>query len=202
MLRNAMIALFALLPMIAVAAPVKVGVDTSMSKIQWQGTKALVNDSHTGSVEVKPSSFLTVEGDKVVGGEIVVDMTTIKNEDVKDATYNAKLVDHLKSPDFFDVANHKEAKFTIKKGSVQPDGKMLFEGDLNIRGTTQPGKILATVTKEGNTWVATGKMDFDRTKFNIKYNSKDFFPNLVKSGKDKVINNEINLTFTLKTAAK
>jgi hypothetical protein len=56
-----------------------------------------------------------------------------------------------------------------------------------------------TVKKDGAVMVATGKLELDRTKFDVKYNSKSFVPDLVKSAKDKVIKNNIDLDFTIKT---
>ncbi len=44
-----------------------------------------------------------------------------------------------------------------------------------------------------------GTADFDRSKYDVKYNSQAFFPDLIKTGKDKVIKNTIELEFDLKT---
>jgi hypothetical protein len=60
-------------------------------------------------------------------------------------------------------------------------------------------RVPATLKKEGNAWVATGTIDLDRTKFDVKYNSKTFVPDLVKSAKDKVIKNNIVVEFNVKT---
>lgn len=190
------------LPSFAFGAPVKRVLDTTASKVEWRGSKALVNSVHSGTVNIAPASFLMVDGSRVTGGEIIIDMTTIVNTDLKDANMNGKLVGHLKSPDFFDVEKNKEAKFVIKKVVPQSEGVQAFEGDLTIRGVSQPAKILAGVTTDKNVLIATGKIDFDRTKFNVKYNSKSVFPDLVKSGKDKVINDQVDLNFEVRTAAK
>jgi hypothetical protein len=58
------------------------------------------------------------------------------------------------------------------------------------------------VKKDGAVWVATGKMQLDRTKYDVKYSSQTVFPDLIKKGKDKVIADQIDLDFTVKTAAK
>jgi polyisoprenoid-binding protein YceI len=44
--------------------------------------------------------------------------------------------DHLRSPDFFDVANHPKMTFVSKEVRVQSDGRMHVIGDLTIRGTS------------------------------------------------------------------
>ena len=44
----------------------------------------------------------------------IIDMSTITNTDLEDAEYNAKLVNHLKSDDFFGVEKFPTAKLEIK----------------------------------------------------------------------------------------
>ena len=192
------VALLALVPAVAFAAPAQKMIDTSASTINWTGGKEFVSDKHSGTVALS-NGFLTVDGDKITGGEFTVDMNSIKNTDLTDPAMNGKLVSHLRSADFFDVANHKEAKFVITKVTAKSATEQIFEGNATIRGKTAPVKIPATVKKEGATWVASGKLELDRTKYDVKYNSKSFVPDLVKSAKDKVIKNNIDLDFTIKT---
>jgi polyisoprenoid-binding protein YceI len=44
---------------------------------------------------------------------------------------------HLKSADFFDVANHPEIRFVSRSVEPHGDGEFLVKGDLTIRGVTQ-----------------------------------------------------------------
>ncbi len=200
MLRTLISALI-IAPAMALAAPQQVNIDTQNSMVKWKGGKAFVDSTHNGTVQISKGT-LTVDGDKITGGEFTIDMTTIKNEDVKDAGMQGKLVGHLNSPDFFDVTNHKEAKFVITKATAGKNGEYTFDGNMTIRGTTNPQTIKATVKKEGASWVASGTLQIDRTKYNVKYSSQAAFPDLVKKGKDKIIKDQIDLDFTVKTAAK
>jgi polyisoprenoid-binding protein YceI len=52
-------------------------------------------------------------------------------------TNNQQRDTHLKSADFFDVANHSQLKFIGKKYEANGDEAKLY-GDLTIRGTTKP----------------------------------------------------------------
>jgi len=45
---------------------------------------------------------------------------------------------HLKSADFFDVANHPRIRFTSRKAEVVGGNKVKLHGDLTIRGVTKP----------------------------------------------------------------
>ncbi len=192
------VALFALIPGVVFAAPAQKMIDTTASTLNWTGSKEFIGDKHTGTVALS-NGFLTVDGEKITGGEFTIDMTSIKNTDLTDASLNGKLVGHLKSPDFFDVATYKDAKFVITKVTAKSATEQIFEGNATIRGKTGPVKIPATVKKEGNVYVATGRIELDRTKFDVKYNSKTYVPDLVKSAKDKVIKNNIDLDFAIKT---
>ena len=56
------------------------------------------------------------------------------------ATINTNVVDrdeHLRGPDFFDVANHPRMTFVSREVRAQDDGQLRVTGDLTIRGTTR-----------------------------------------------------------------
>lgn len=197
MLQKVLVTLIAL-TQVALADTTRTTIDPQSSKVNWMGSKEFVGDSHKGTVSLK-EGFLIMDGDKITGGEMTIDMTSIQNTDLNDPGMKEKLVGHLKSPDFFDVATYKDARFVITKVTAKSAKDYIFEGNLTIRGKTNPIAVPATLTKEGKTWVSTGKVEIDRTKFDVKYNSKTFVPDLVKSAKDKVIKNNIALDFTIKT---
>ncbi|PLX77481.1 MAG: hypothetical protein C0615_05215 [Desulfuromonas sp.] len=76
-------------------------------------------------------------------GEIEADPTskTLKsaNANIKVASIDTdepKRDDHLRSPDFFDAANHPEMTFTSKRIEGQGNDITVY-GDLTIRGTTK-----------------------------------------------------------------
>lgn len=83
---------------------------------------------------------------------------------------------HLRSPDFFDVANFPELLF--KSGEVTPRGKDRFEieGELTIRGTTKPVTLEAELLGRGKdpfgnqrvAFAATGRID--RRAFGLTWN--------------------------------
>ncbi len=59
--------------------------------------------------------------------------------DVKSITTgNGKRDDHLRSPDFFDVAKHPTMVFKSKSVKKQGKDKLKVAGDLTIRGVTKP----------------------------------------------------------------
>jgi len=132
-----------------------------------------VTGQHDGTIQLK-SGELNVEGDVIVGGNFVVDMTTIANSDLEDAGTNAKLVGHLKSDDFFGVEKFPEANLVIKEKAVFTNSKAKVTADLTIKGTTHP--VSFEVIKDGNTF--TADITVDRSKYDVRYGSGSFFENL------------------------
>ena len=106
-------------------------------------------------------------------------MKTIKCLDLTDAGYNAKLVGHLTTPDFFDVANFPTAKLKIKKATLKSGTNYDVTGDLTINGVTQPITFPAVVSVDAKgATTATAKFEVDRTKFGSKFGSKSFFESI------------------------
>jgi len=157
-------------------APVALKVDVKASTFNWLGKK--VTGEHNGTIGIQSGS-LVVNGGILQGGEFTIDMKTIKCLDLTDAGYNAKLVGHLTTPDFFDVANFPIAKLNIKKAKLKSGSNYDLSGELTINGVTQPisfPSVVSVDTKGAIT--ATAKFDVDRTKFGSKFGSKSFFESI------------------------
>ncbi len=91
-------------------------------------------------------------------------------------TNEPKRDEHLRSADFFDVANNP--KLTFKSTSVKPAGKdaYLVGGDLTMRGVTKPVTLNVAFLGEGKDPWGNEKVGFDvagtlnRKDFNINWN--------------------------------
>lgn len=162
--------------------------DVNNSNLKWTGKK--VKGEHFGNIALKSGSF-QMENGKIVKGEFVFDMNSITVADLTDEKWNAKLLGHLKSDDFFSVANFPESKLMLKGSSKISDNKMTVQADLTIKGITEP--IEFTVMKDGNKF--TADIDVDRIVYNIKYGSGKFFSDLG----DNMINDTFNLKVELVT---
>lgn len=168
-------------------------VDAAKSVVKWHAKK--VTGEHFGTIGLA-SGALKVDGTKISGGSFEIDMTSIKCTDLTDAGYNAKLVGHLKSEDFFSVDKNPKATFVITK----VDGKganVNITGDLTIKGIKNSVTFPATVTTDAKGVTANAKIVLDRSKWDIRYGSKTFFPNIG----DKMINDDFEIDLAL-TAAK
>ncbi|NBW82737.1 YceI family protein, partial [bacterium] len=130
-------------------------------------------------------------------GNVVIDMSTISNEDLKPSPdYQKKLVGHLSSADFFDVAKYPTATFKIT--SVKPDAKNKNEyeikGDFTMVGKTQAISFPAKVSIDKGVAKGEATIKLDRTKWGLKYGSGNFFKELTA---DKIISDEFELTLKL-----
>jgi len=178
------LAFFTLMSFTTVIHQDHVKVNTSNSTVKWKGSK--VTSFHEGNIKLS-SGKLILEHGKLVGGEFEIDMTSIKNTDIEDEEYREKLEGHLKSKDFFNVEQFPLAIITITK-AVKGDGNSYkVVADLTIKGITHSVTFDANVVINGVNFSATAKMKIDRTKWEIKYNSGNFFKDLG----DKIILDEI-----------
>jgi len=135
---------------VAAASGTEIALNISASKVTWTGSK--VSGSHTGDVALKSGS-LTVSGGKITGGNFVADLNTINDTDMQ-GEFKGKLEGHLKSPDFFDVAQFPEAKFEITSVAEGTEaGKVTISGNLTMRGVTKNITFPATVTEATETSV-------------------------------------------------
>ena len=155
------------------------------SKVVWKGYK--VTGSHEGTIAIK-SGFLTFDNETLTGGEFVIDMTSINTTDMQ-GEYKGKLDGHLKSDDFFGVANHPTAKLVFTKVKATSKNAYNVKGDLTIKGKTHP--VTFNMSVYGNK--ATASLKIDRTKYGIEYKSASFFESL----KDKAIYDEFDIVSDL-----
>jgi polyisoprenoid-binding protein YceI len=165
-------------------------VDTKNSKVVWNAKK--VTGTHAGVVPLNSGSLI-LDGDKLKGGTFVLDVKDLTVTDVKDAEMNGKLTGHLKNADFFAVEAHPQAKFVITSVASKGAGAYDVTGKLTIKGITNELKFPATVKSDGKKVTADAKITVDRTKYDIKFRSSNFFQNLG----DKAIDNDFTLDVSL-----
>lgn len=181
----------------ALASTTTLSIDTKMSAVSWTGSK-VVGDSHNGDVKLSAGQ-VQLNGENIVGGEFTIDMNTINNIDLaQDAKGKAKLEGHLKSDDFFGVAKHPTATFKILEVKATPAKKAAhthdITGELTIKGKTNKITVPATIKIEKGMATAKATFEIDRTLWDVRYASKNFFENLAG---DRIINNNIKFDLNL-----
>jgi polyisoprenoid-binding protein YceI len=168
----------------------KFEIAVAQSNIDWTGRK--VTGAHWGTIAVKNGN-LSVSDGKLTGGKFVIDTASIKILDVTDPATNAQFYGHLASDDFFSIDQYPEADFEIT--AVNNDH---VTGNLTIKGITHAVSFDVNVSIAGDTLTATGKLVVDRTKYDIKFRSGNFFTNL---GDTLIYNDfDLNVNITAKAA--
>lgn len=155
-----------------------VEIDLNDSSLGWIGKK--VTGQHNGKVLYKSGEVVLKDG-KLAGGEFVVDMNSISVEDLQ-GEWATKFLTHMKSGDFFNVEKFPTSKLKI----TSVEGNKV-KADLTIKGKTN--SVSFPIVQNGSTY--SGNLTFDRTKFDMVYNSGNFFKDLG----DKMINDEVNVEF-------
>ena len=169
-------------------------VDTSKSQVKWLGKK--VTGEHYGTINIQEAS-LQLDGDVITGGTVVIDMNSIVCEDITNAGTNERLVNHLKSDDFFSVSTFPTARLVVTKAEKSGNNHTVT-GNLTIKGITHPVTFTAASKTTGNNLELTGKIVIDRSKYDVRFGSGSFFSNLG----DNLIHDDFTLDFTLVAAQK
>jgi len=164
--------------------------NTKKSLIKWTGKK--VTGVHAGTINLS-SGNLEVEDGQIVGGEFDIDTRSIVVTDIEDAETNAQFAGHLFSDDFFAVEKFPVAKFSIINVTPIDENCIRIDGLLTIKGITHSLSFESTVELQENTILAVGEIIVDRTKYDIKFRSGNFFKNLG----DNLIYNDFKLHLTL-----
>ena len=166
-------------------------INITKSNVKWYGDE-ITGKQHYGSLKFKEGNIiLTGTGkisDKIISGNFIVDMTSLNVEDMTGRGKNS-LEGHLKSDDFFSVSKFNYAYLKILKSNDPVNGVQTINGDLTIKGISHPG----TFTMELNGKKAKSNLIFDRTKYDVKFRSGNFFQNLG----DKLIYDDIKLEVSL-----
>lgn len=136
----------------------------------------------TGVIEYDGKDINTVKAD------VAVDVAKI-------STQNEKRDGHLRSPDFFDVANHPTMTFKSKRVEPGAAGRFKLVGDLTIRGNTKEvaldveGPSPVMKSSRGVVTGATATARISRKEFGILWN------NLIEAM--PVVGDEVTITIDL-----
>jgi len=185
-MKKLIIAAVAALSLVAVAykpatkEAVSYKVNAEQSTFNWVAKK--VTGEHMGLVKITAGTIET-DGKNLTGGNFDIDMTSITCTDIT-GEWNSKLIGHLNSPDFFAVDNFKTANLKIKsateiKGAKTAANNYNVVADLTIKGITKEITFPAfVIIKKTGEVVANANFDIDRTAYDIKFGSKNFFEGL------------------------
>ncbi|GAA4440151.1 YceI family protein [Ravibacter arvi] len=150
-------------------------VNESASSIEWKGSAP--DHFHIGSFKTTGELKAGKNGE-VKSGDFTIPISSIENFDLPDPV-KQQLLDHLKSPDFFNIALHPTAKFQFTK-SAPYDGKsegaiaganFMLTGNFTMLGQTHPISFPAKITVSEENLTAEANLKIDRTKWGMTFDS-------------------------------
>jgi polyisoprenoid-binding protein YceI len=165
-------------------------IDTKETVVAWTGS--LVHGKSTGYVYISKGELMIEKG-QLIGGTVEVDMNTI--EDKNHGSDNA-MVNHLKSPDFFDVKQFPFSTIDITGVESTNNENKTVTGSLTIKGITHPVTFPVIIEVKSGIVKANGKLVIDRTNWDVRYRSGKFYDNLA----DKTISDSVE--FKIEIVAK
>lgn len=125
----------------------------------WVGGSSDGN-THDGVISVT-EGFVEVNGESYEGS-FTIDMNSIVNLDLEEEEYNAKLVGHLKSDDFFNVEAFPTAEVEVSAVDTEEATVTVHAFGTSL---TQTVPVKATITEENVT--LTGSFAFDFEEVNM-----------------------------------
>ena len=155
----------------APVAVTELAVDTMASTVYWKGTKMRGLRKHEGTIRLKSGNFELADK-KVIGGEFIIDMNSIKVTDIP-ARYSVSITNlrnHLKSDDFFAVERFPEATFKLSEVQLQADNSYDITGTLTIRGITHSIQFTASIDYLSNDKIQVkADIALDRQRWDVAF---------------------------------
>jgi polyisoprenoid-binding protein YceI len=141
----------------------KYAITPQTSKVEFVGSK--VTGSHNGSFEKFNGEIHYANNDLTQSHvKITIDATSVKTDD-------PKLTEHLKTPDFFDIAKFPEAMFESTK--ITPGGDKgashTVTGNLTLHGVTKSITFPATIAVTPDSATVDANFAINRKDFGINY---------------------------------
>ena len=162
------------------------------SEVLWE-CEWLGGARHDGSVQLVSGS-INISETSEVNGRFIVDLNLMKCFDLTNEGANRTLIRHLKSDDFFDVANYPEAMLDLISGKNISGNEFEFSGNLTIKGRSHPKTFTGTVIENNLSYDTNLRLIFDRSKYDVRYRSASLFSDLG----DRIIADDVKLTVKAK----
>ena len=149
-------------------------INLEKSVILWWGSKP--TGVHNGTIGFK-DGYINIEGGSIANAKVSIDMSTIKVVDMN-AEKNAKLENHLKTGDFFQIDLFPLASFELTTIDGA-DSALKVSGNLIIKDSTKNISFSAvSMTTDSSIHLVSDSFTIDRTKWGITYKSNSIFDNL------------------------
>ncbi len=165
-------------------------INSAKSSVLWTGRK--ITGEHTGSIGIASGS-ITVSDGNIEQARVEMDMRSITISDIADPVTNQQFAGHLASDDFFSSEKFPTAGFQAMNVVKTGPDRVTVIGNLTIKGITHSESFDATVSFSGSELSIKGTASIDRTKYDMRFRSGNFFQNLG----DTLIYNDFKLDLSI-----
>lgn len=155
------------------------------SEVQWFSER-IVGNSHVGFVPLQSGSL--VRDESGFSGNFVIDMTGMTAD-------GDRVLQHLKSDDFFDVENYPTSTLVITSAQKQEANEYLVTGDLTIMNSTNEISFPATIVRSEQNIVLSSEFEIDRTRWGVVYDSGSVFDGLGDRAISDMIQYDVRIVF-------
>lgn len=172
-------------------------VNTEQSIVRWTGYYLFSFSEHNGTIKLSAGEIALSEKE-IISGHFEIDMTSISDLDMAADNGAKDLDNHLKSDDFFSVSHYPVARFEITKvekikDAVDNGPNFDVTGELTIKDVKNSLTFPALIKFVDDGIEAKAKFKFDRTKWNVRYNSGKFFSDIGDGAISDAIGMDIHL---------
>lgn len=141
------------------------------SIINWEGAHLDNLGVHKGIINISEASILVSDGE-LTQATFLIDMSSIKVEDMEDVLMEEKLISHLSSLDFFNVSKFSNAKFKLlsiekKKADFNVTGILTMLGIEN-----EITFLSEIIINENKIIIKSEPFELDRTNWGVNYNKE------------------------------
>jgi polyisoprenoid-binding protein YceI len=170
--------------------------DIKKSKVLWNNQKTM--GGHFGYLLFNSGTLNCSATGEPADGSFSMDMNSIRATDNKLAAKNEEVNARLKTEGFFASAKYPEAVVKVKQiVRVEKSNSFKVNGDLTIKGITNPVEFTAIIVKTGETISIKADTKIDRRLWHI-----DFKPNpqdwsILATFQDSLIDEKIAISLNL-----
>ena len=167
-------------------------IDTVKSAVKWQC------DKHYGFVPIKSGTIKTVDG-TIVAGSFVMNMDSLKDEDIDYDLMRKTLHNTLRSEFFFDTKKYHTSEFHLDYAEPTGKNRHHVTGDLIVKGIDNCIEFDTRIVFRKHTFEAVSDTFYiDRLNWGITIYSREE----AESDDSVIVSNEIYFTIQLFGAAK
>lgn len=166
--------------------------------VNWLG-KRTIGNRHTGTIKVAGGELQVNQG-HLLSGKVLLDMTSVAVNNVRDPGAKSDLESHLKDSDFFEVRKFPTGEFVFDEvlPSNTPEFNWVISGELKLKDSTSHVNIPVRMTITDDELNAeSANFVINRTKWGINFQS-----GLLGTVKDKIIEDIVPLSLTIRAKKK